>query len=94
MGLLSRFSRSGGHQRLERRLSPRRNVNIEAEIEIAPRQTLPCVVRNVSDTGAKIEIAFIGRVPNRFVLLVPGHHPQTCRVIWRALREMGVEYQP
>jgi hypothetical protein len=50
------------------------------------------VVKNVSETGAKLEVASVAGIPNSFDLLVPGHHPQPCRVVWRALREMGVQY--
>jgi hypothetical protein len=79
--------------RLERRLSPRKNTNIRAEIAFSGGQILPCIVKDVSETGARIELASVGRVPNGLVLLVPGHQPQPCRVAWRALKEMGLEYQ-
>lgn len=79
--------------RLERRISPRRNTNIQAEIVFDGGKRLPCLVKDVSETGAKIEIASVGKVPNGIVLLVPGHQPQPCRVVWRALKEIGLEYQ-
>jgi hypothetical protein len=78
--------------RLERRLSPRRNTNIRAEIAFSGGQRLPCIVKDVSETGARIELASVGKVPNGLVLLVPGHLPQPCRVAWRSLKEMGLEY--
>lgn len=77
---------------LERRIAPRRNTFIQATIAFGHAK-LPCVVRNVSDTGAKLEVTKVGSIPDFFDLLVPGHRPQSCRVIWRALKEMGVEYQ-
>jgi hypothetical protein len=80
--------------RLERRLAPSRNTNIEASIVFgAGRSVRPCVVRNVSDTGAKLEVASVAGIPNSFDLVVPGHRPQHCRVVWRALKEMGVAYE-
>jgi hypothetical protein len=80
--------------RLERRLAPRRNTNIEATIAFGGgRSVRPCIVRNVSDTGAKLEVATVTGIPNTFDLLVPGHRPQHCRVAWRALKEMGVTYE-
>ncbi len=52
-----------------------------------------CIVRNVSDTGAKLEIhTAVGTIPNSFELIVPKHRPQLCRVVWRAPREMGVQF--
>lgn len=77
---------------LERRMAPRRNTHVEAVIAFG-RARLPCIIRNVSDTGAKLEVARVAGIPDIFVLHVAGHRPQTCRVAWRALKEMGVEYQ-
>ena len=52
-----------------------------------------CVVRNVSDTGAKLELKTpVAKIPNSFELLVAEHHPQACRVVWRSLREVGVQF--
>jgi hypothetical protein len=93
--LASRAATTGTelHSRLERRLAPRRNTSIEARIAYGGgRSVCPCVVKNVSETGAKLEVASVAGIPNSFDLLVPGHHPQPCRVVWRALREMGVQY--
>jgi hypothetical protein len=79
---------------LERRIAPRRNTNIQARIVYGGGRTvLPCIVKNTSETGAKLEVASVAAIPNTFDLLVPGHHPQSCRVVWRAMRELGVAYQ-
>lgn len=78
---------------LERRIAPRRNTAIDATIA-AGFSSFSCVVRNVSETGAKLEVAKVTGIPDRFDLIVPGHRPQPCRVVWRALKEIGVEYQP
>lgn len=77
---------------LERRIAPRRNTNIEALISFG-KTSLPCIIRNVSDTGAKLEVARVAGIPDVFLLHAPGHRPQTCRVAWRALKELGVEYR-
>lgn len=52
-----------------------------------------CIIRNLSDGGAKLEVGAVRGIPQNFTLLVPGHRPQHCRVAWRALRELGVEFQ-
>jgi hypothetical protein len=78
---------------LERRIAPRRNTNIAATIAFGFSTTIPCIVRNVSETGAKLEVSKVTGIPDRFDLIVPGHRPQPCRVAWRAMKEMGVEYQ-
>jgi hypothetical protein len=80
--------------RLERRLTPRRTTNIAATLVFGGgRIVRHCVVRNISDTGAKIEVASVAGIPDAFDLVVPGHLPQPCRVAWRALREMGLAYR-
>ena len=78
---------------IEKRLSPRRNTMIEATIVFqAGRVRMDCIIRNLSETGAKLEVASVGGVPNTFDLITPGHRPHACRVAWRSLKEMGVEF--
>ena len=80
--------------RWERRLAPRRNTAIEAKIVFAGGSSeRPCIVRNVSESGARIEVASVRGIPDTFDLVVPGHYPQPCRIAWRALKEMGVAYE-
>jgi hypothetical protein len=79
--------------RLEKRLSPRRNTRIAASIVFdGGRRRVDCVIRNLSDGGAKLEVAVVRGIPDHFELLVPKHRPQSCRVAWRALKEVGVQF--
>lgn len=79
--------------RPERRLAPRRNTYIEATIVFGGgRASRPCIIRNVSDTGARVEVDSVIGIPDTFDLLTPGHVPQSCRVVWRTLRELGLHY--
>lgn len=79
--------------RLEKRLSPRRNTMIRATIVYGGGQNyVECVIRDLSDGGAKLEVASVRTIPATFDLFVPGHRPQHCRVAWRALKEMGVQF--
>jgi hypothetical protein len=82
------------NMRMDRRLSPRRITNTEARIVFnAGRTERPCIVRDVSSGGARLEVATAVGIPETFDLLVPGHGPQPCRVAWRALKEIGVAYR-
>lgn len=56
------------------------------------RSRMSCVIRNLSDGGAKLEVAAVRGIPDHFELLVPKHRPQQCRVAWRALKEVGVQF--
>jgi hypothetical protein len=79
--------------RLEKRIAPRRNTMIIATIVFdGGRSRQDCVIRNLSDSGAKLEVATVRGVPDSFDLIVPRHRPQHCRVVWRALKEMGVQF--
>ncbi|MBI4920429.1 MAG: PilZ domain-containing protein [Devosia nanyangense] len=57
------------------------------------RTRVDCVIRNLSDGGARLEVATVKNIPQSFDLLVPRHRPHHCRVAWRALKELGVEFQ-
>jgi hypothetical protein len=53
---------------------------------------MDCLIRNLSEGGAKVEVASARNVPATFDLMVPGHRTQHCRVAWRALRELGIQF--
>lgn len=80
--------------RREQRISPRRNTMIEALVAFnGGRSMEPCIIRNLSEGGAKLEVyRAVSHFPNTFDLVVPGQKPIPCRVAWRALREMGVQF--
>jgi hypothetical protein len=79
--------------RLEKRLAPRRNTMIIATIVFnGGAARTDCVIRNLSDTGAKLEVPTVKSIPQSFELMVPGHRPQRCVVMWRSLRELGVQF--
>ena len=79
--------------RLEKRLSPRRNTMIVATVVFdGGRTRLDCVIRDLSEGGAKLQVATVKGIPQSFDLIAPRHRPHHCRVIWRALKEMGVQF--
>ncbi|MGN6157069.1 MAG: PilZ domain-containing protein [Devosia sp.] len=56
------------------------------------RSTIDCTVRNLSSKGAKLQVASVVGIPDTFDLLLPGTERQPCRIKWRALKELGVEF--
>jgi hypothetical protein len=79
--------------RLEKRLSPRRNTMIDAQIVYDQgRKRMPCIIRNLSESGAKLEVVKVIGIPPTFDLVAPGHRPHACRVVWRSLKELGVQF--
>ena len=59
----------------------------------AGRSTIDCTVRNLSSTGAKLLVSSVVGIPDTFDLLLDGHSKQPCRVKWRRLKEIGVEFR-
>jgi hypothetical protein len=58
----------------------------------AGRSTINCTVRNMSLTGAKLQVTSVIGIPNTFDLIVGSAQPRPCRVAWRTLKELGVEF--
>lgn len=59
----------------------------------AGRSTIDATVRNLSGKGAKLQVSSVVGIPDTFDLLLDGHARQPCRVIWRTLKELGVEFR-
>jgi hypothetical protein len=54
---------------------------------------IDCTVRNLSLTGAAIEIADQQGIPDKFTLVVPSDSLRLrCHVVWRKSYRMGVQF--
>lgn len=54
---------------------------------------IDCTVRNLSLTGAAIEIADQQGIPDKFTLVVPGDGLHlACHVVWRKAYRIGVQF--
>src|ERR1051325_5869823 len=52
-----------------------------------------CRVRNISDSGAMLEMTSMVGVPSRFEIALDGNSPRRqCRIMWRTDRLMGVAF--
>jgi PilZ domain len=72
--------------------APRYRVSEGATIEFGDR-TISCLVRNLSATGAAIEVPNEPGIPPRFELNIPRLGLRmTCRVAWRRDHRMGVAF--
>jgi len=59
----------------------------------AGRSTIDCTVRNLSSTGAKLTVTSVVGIPDTFDLVLDGNSKQPCRIKWRRLKEIGVEFR-
>ena len=79
----------------ERRKQARSRVYLGCRITTDPRLTgFDGVVRNTSDTGARLAVPATATIPNQFELYIP--HRQTACVVrtrWRRCDEVGVEIE-
>ena len=76
----------------DRRDSPRRKVLRRGRAVWPNGDATECIVRNLSDTGARLETRF--PVPNTFDLVIDGdQYPYSCRVVWRRHNRIGVNFQ-
>lgn len=52
-----------------------------------------CTVRNISETGAALEVESPVGIPLKFTLLIePDRVKRPCSVIWRKVRRIGVRF--
>jgi len=55
---------------------------------------IDCVVRNISETGAALEVASPLGIPETFNLVIPGDHgSRRCQVAWRKDKRIGVAFK-
>lgn len=55
---------------------------------------ISCMVRNISATGALLEVESPIGIPERFILLVPSDRLfRPCRTIWKSERRLGVRFE-
>ena len=78
---------------VETRTAPRHRVSKAGTIKFVGGGPIDCLVRNLSITGAALEVSNQARIPDRFILamLDDGLH-LACRVVWRKEYRIGVAF--
>ena len=75
-----------------KRVMPRRRV-LKAGSIVFGGSAIDCTVRNISASGAALEVVSPLFIPDRFKLLVPTDHlTQPCHIVWRAEKRIGVAF--
>ena len=76
---------------VERRASPRERGPFAAVARLYSGQSLPCIVLDLSETGAKLALTRNGVLPKEFELLIPARNTSwQVRLVWQDERELGV----
>jgi hypothetical protein len=56
---------------------------------------IDCTVRNLSETGAALEVVSVVGIPTEFSLVIQsGNINRNCRVVWRKMNRIGVAFDP
>lgn len=76
----------------EKRRASRRDIKRAARISFA-KQNLLCTVRNVSATGASIQVTDVSAIPDSFRLVMEMETAaRRCVVVWRKTTQVGVKF--
>jgi hypothetical protein len=76
----------------DHRATPRQRVLKAGTIEFNGG-AIDCMVRNVSDRGAALDVTTPVGIPDKFTLVLPAngfHRP--CHIVWRKDRRVGVAF--
>jgi hypothetical protein len=78
---------------VETRIATRYRASKAAQIDHGGDKT-PCIIRDLSETGAAIELSDLSaRIPETFTLIVPEDKLKLrCRVVWRKGYRMGITF--
>lgn len=76
----------------EHRIAPRRRMLKAGTIEFGGGG-IDCIVRNLSETGAALEVVTPLFIPDSFTLFVPSDQfKRPCHTVWRKERRIGVAF--
>ena len=77
---------------VETRIAPRVRVAKPAVIEYGGDK-IPCTIRDISITGASLEVSQAREVPSTFILILSEDRLNLrCRVVWRKDFRLGVAF--
>jgi hypothetical protein len=76
----------------EHRAAPRHRILKAGTISFGGG-AIDCTVRNLSETGAALEVVTPLFIPDRFTLIVQSEQlKRPCHVVWRKEKRMGVAF--
>jgi hypothetical protein len=77
----------------EHRISQRHRVLKGGTITFNGGAGISCTVRNLSETGAALEVASPVGIPDRFTLVFEnGQNAKPCHIVWRKEKRIGIAF--
>ena len=79
----------------DQRKNRRHPIAYMARLELRPGKIVRCMLSDISDSGARLNVPFPDKVPARFRLWLTtsGNARRTCQVVWRTARQIGVRFE-
>ena len=78
---------------MDKRRTPRLRTFKGGSIMYGVMASIDCIIRNMTETGAALEVNNPSGIPDEFTLLIkPEFVKRNCRVIWRSATRVGVEF--
>ncbi|WP_022719710.1 PilZ domain-containing protein [Rhodopseudomonas sp. B29] len=79
---------------IEKRASPRQRVFKRGTIVMAGGGGFDCTVRNLSETGARIDLSDPVELPDRFLLVIESENSmRRCRPVWNTAARIGLAFE-
>jgi hypothetical protein len=79
---------------IERRASPRHRVLKQGTIAFRGGGRIECMVRNISQGGARLEVATPFGLHGSFTLVIAtDHFVRDCRAVWNIEERVGVAFK-
>jgi hypothetical protein len=79
----------------DKRRARRRDVAYPVAIEsLVDGTSTPCVIQDISETGAKLGLKDLADIPDEFILRLAENRAANrhCRIVWKADRSLGVRF--
>ena len=79
----------------EKRRDHRQSLKYTAKIDMGDGTPhLPCILTDVSGSGARVIVEAPDKVPERFTLLLAAEHGtlRRCKVMWREENQLGLAF--
>ena len=77
----------------ESRECPRMRVLKGVKIVLGASSVLDCVVRDLTNSGARVKLQNTANLPEDVAITFDGGRTcRQCRVVWRTLSEIGVQF--
>ena len=78
----------------EHRRKPRLRTIKGGSILFGTAASIACIIRNMSETGAALEVGSPSGVPDDFTLLIkPEIIKRDCHTVWRSTERVGVRFK-